>query len=60
VVVVIKLLKLSSLLLATLLLQAPVKAQEQITEKPSRSVTVQVDIKQSLMPDDAEQWVLYV
>ncbi|KXJ50769.1 MAG: hypothetical protein AXW17_10010 [Colwellia sp. Phe_37] len=56
----IKLLKLSSLLLATLLLQAPVKAQEQITEKPSRSVTVQVDIKQSLMPDDAEQWVLYV
>tara|TARA_R110000796_G_scaffold151704_2_gene268224 strand:+ start:344 stop:811 length:468 start_codon:yes stop_codon:yes gene_type:complete len=60
VVVVIKLLKLGSILLATLLLQMPVKAQEQVSDKLSRSVTVQVDVKQSLMPNDAEQWVLYV
>ena len=57
---VIKLLKLGSILLATLLLQMPVKAQEQVSDKLSRSVTVQVDVKQSLMPNDAEQWVLYV
>ncbi|UUO23889.1 hypothetical protein FGD67_12120 [Colwellia sp. M166] len=56
----IKLLKLGSILLATLLLQMPVKAQEQVSDKLSRSVTVQVDVKQSLMPNDAEQWVLYV
>jgi len=55
-----KLLMLSGFLLASLLLKTPVQAQEPIAEKPSRSIRVQVDIKESLMPDDAEDWVLYV
>jgi|VirMetMinimDraft_7_1064189.scaffolds.fasta_scaffold00817_7 hypothetical protein len=55
-----KFLFLSSILLVTLSLQTQLKAQELISEKPSRSITVQVDIKQGLMPNDAEDWVLYV
>ena len=54
-----KFLFLSSILLVTLSLQTQLKAQELISEKPSRSITVQVDIKQGLMPNE-EDWVLYV
>ena len=51
---------LSNILLATLLLQTPVTAQEQKAEKSSRSITVQVGIHKDLVPSDAEDWVLYV
>ena len=36
------------------------QAQEQVVEKPDRTITVQVNIKPELMPDDAQEWVLYV
>jgi len=51
---------LNCLLLAVILLQASVYAQEQIVEKPSRKITVQVQINKDLVPNDVEEWVLYV
>lgn len=35
-------------------------AQEQTSDKPDRKITVQVNIAPELMPNDADDWVLYV
>ncbi len=41
-------------------LSAAANAQEQTADKPARKVTVQVNISPELMPNDADDWVLYV
>lgn len=49
-----------SLLLSTVLLQTSAQSQEQVADEKARKITVQVDIKAGLRPNDADDWVLYV
>jgi hypothetical protein len=51
---------LGSILFSTIFWQSPVKANEQLLEKLSRKVTVQVSIQDALIPKDVDEWVLYV
>lgn len=55
-----KFLFLCSVLLSTLLMQSSAQSQEQTADKPDRKITVQVNIAPELMPNDADDWVLYV
>lgn len=51
-------LRLCSLLCSVLVLQSSVHAED-VNEK-ARKITVQVSVQADLLPNDAEQWVLYV
>ncbi|MGB1261833.1 MAG: c-type cytochrome biogenesis protein CcmI/CycH [Cognaticolwellia sp.] len=50
----------ASVILLTFWLSPIAQAQEQVAEKANRIITVQVNIKPELMPNDAQEWVLYV
>ncbi|SEL88457.1 hypothetical protein SAMN05216262_12912 [Colwellia chukchiensis] len=55
-----KILLLTSALLVCLLMPNLTQAETKVTKQASRSIHVQLDIASDLMPEDADDWVLYV